>query len=245
MSAAIGPNAPLVLVVDDDVATLDTIRDVLGEAGYRVLTASNGADALEYLRASPPPDLAIVDLMMPGMDGWTFTSELRQDPRLARTPLVVMSAGGERLLARAPIARAYMPKPLDLVQLLSVIEHHARRDRSSYTRERFRTVTQHHVSTSRLRVPVVLAITGDQAFVDAHRETVACAGAVLHAVSLEDAVARATEPSTVAVMAPTATIAEAVIARLPSTLRVLVAAGSSPYQLEASIRSAVQRRAVG
>ena len=236
--------APVILVVDDDSDTLDALREVLADAGFRVLTAENGRDALTFLRGMPPPDLALVDLMMPGMDGWTFASEVRQDARLARTPLVVMSAGGERVLARAPIARAYLRKPLDLTQLLSVVHHHARRDRSAETLRSFRLVGTRHVSTQRTRVPIVLAVSGDETFLDAHRETVACGGAVLHAATADQAVARATEASVVAILTPNAAGATWLGERVAPTLRLLVASELTPYQLEAGVRAAVQRAPV-
>jgi len=153
---------------------------------------------------------------------------------------VVMSAGGERTLARGPIARAYLPKPLDLTQLLSVVTHHARRDRSPETRRVFRQWTSHHVSTHRMRVPTVLAVTGDQAFLDEHLETIACGGAVLRSATPEDAVARAGDPGVVALLVRDEASAAWLRTHVDSRVRVLVAPSLSAFQLEAAVRAAVR-----
>src|SRR5688500_2048491 len=68
----------ILLVVDDDRDVLEALRDVLQDSGFLVLTAANGREALDLLDTGARPDLAIVDLMMPVMDGWAFVSSLRQ-----------------------------------------------------------------------------------------------------------------------------------------------------------------------
>jgi CheY-like chemotaxis protein len=111
-----------VLIVDDDEAILDTLRDVLMDTGYEVWTAAGGDEALERLRDAPAlPDVILVDLMMPDMDGWELTARVREEPELRDVPVVVMSAGGTALLATAPAADAYLPKPIQLSQLLQVL----------------------------------------------------------------------------------------------------------------------------
>jgi CheY-like chemotaxis protein len=115
-------NCGTVLIVDDDEAILETLRDVLTDTGYEAWTAAGGAEALAQLRDAPaPPDVILVDLMMPEMDGWELTARVRQDPGLRDVPVVVMSAGGTALLATAPMADAYLPKPIQLSQLLQVL----------------------------------------------------------------------------------------------------------------------------
>src|SRR6476661_1385409 len=89
----------LVLVVEDDDDTRDSLQELLGNEGYAVLAAANGAAALSLLRAAPrartpPCDLVILDLMMPVMNGWDFRARQRADPTLAGIPVLLMSAGG-------------------------------------------------------------------------------------------------------------------------------------------------------
>jgi CheY-like chemotaxis protein len=105
-------------VVDDDRDVLEALRDVLQDAGYLVLTATNGKEALEVLDGVARPDLAIVDLMMPVMDGWGFVAELRAR---APIPVVVITAAGENVLANAPVAAGYLTKPVNLGALLEVV----------------------------------------------------------------------------------------------------------------------------
>ena len=111
----------LVLVVDDDEATRDVLRELLEVEGYRVDTARNGVEALARVMGAGRPDLAIVDLMMPEMDGWTLVSRLRQEPSTARLPIIIVSAFGEPALMRAPAADAHLSKPLSREQLLEAV----------------------------------------------------------------------------------------------------------------------------
>jgi CheY-like chemotaxis protein len=84
-----------VLVVDDDWQTRYALRMALEAAGYAVREATDGADALAQLRQGPPPDLILLDMVMPVMNGWEFRQEQARDPRLARVPVVVFSAAYE------------------------------------------------------------------------------------------------------------------------------------------------------
>src|SRR5829696_6072533 len=113
--------APLLMVVDDDEATRDVLRELLEAEGYRVDTARNGVEALARMQGSPRPDLAIVDLMMPEMDCWTLVSRLRHDPLSARLPIIIVSAFGEPALRRAPAADAHLSKPLTREHLLQAV----------------------------------------------------------------------------------------------------------------------------
>jgi len=112
-----------VLVADDDEVALEALGDLLEHAGYRVLLAPSGEEALCLLRdADPAPDMILLDLMMPGMDGWQVVSRLRVHPALSEVPVVIMSAGGSAVLATAPVADAYVAKPLQANQLLHVVQ---------------------------------------------------------------------------------------------------------------------------
>jgi CheY-like chemotaxis protein len=120
------PQTPLrwLLVVEDDPDHRETVREVLEEEGYRVDTAVHGRDALGRLSlwgAGHLPDLILLDLRMPVMDGWGFMAELKQHPVLASIPVVVTSCMGDRVLSSAPVAAGYLSKPLNRSRLLELI----------------------------------------------------------------------------------------------------------------------------
>jgi PAS domain S-box-containing protein len=87
-----------VLIVDDDDDFREVMRRQLAHAGYVVLDARDGASALHVARTSKP-DVITVDLMMPGLDGWTFIEKLRQEEGLARIPIVVVSGAADASVA--------------------------------------------------------------------------------------------------------------------------------------------------
>ena len=101
-----------VLVVDDDVDIRSVVSELLTDEGYQVKTAVNGRDALATL-ASWRPDVILLDLMMPIMDGWTFLDTRQSNRRLSRIPVIVMSAshtlnrGGERLAVSDVVAKPF------------------------------------------------------------------------------------------------------------------------------------------
>jgi len=95
---------------------------VLTQAGYRVLTAANGRDALSSLRSGEPVALVLLDLVMPLMDGWKFRAEQQRDPCLKHIPVIVVS--GEPNLAyqaQALGVEAYLEKPTPIRRLLSTV----------------------------------------------------------------------------------------------------------------------------
>ena len=111
-----------ILVVDDDDDNREVFGEVLSEAGYRVVCAHDGAQALEMLR-SLRPDIILLDVNMPVMDGLEFRAAQTRDPSIARIPTVVMTA--DRMTDRiAGLALETVSKPLKLSQLLSIIERH-------------------------------------------------------------------------------------------------------------------------
>ena len=110
--------APLVLVVDDDPDILEAICDILGGEDYRVARARNGAEALERVDAERP-DLILLDLMMPVMDGVAFAKALRQRPAARDVPIVVISADGNPQRAASVSPRGYLAKPFDIDALLA------------------------------------------------------------------------------------------------------------------------------
>ena len=108
-----------ILVVEDDDDIRDSLKELLEEEGYRVDTAANGEQALNRLRGEAP-QLILLDLMMPVMDGWEFQKQLREIPSFSRVPIIVISASK---FSREPLnAAAFIPKPLDAGVLLETIE---------------------------------------------------------------------------------------------------------------------------
>ena len=115
----------VVLVVDDDADIRDMIAQALELEGWRVVGAANGEEALRAARQGPRPDVILLDLMMPVMNGWEFMDAQREDAALATIPVVLIS-GDERLKEKAGKARVagFLKKPMDLVELLAVVERH-------------------------------------------------------------------------------------------------------------------------
>lgn len=102
----------MVLVVDDDRDAAEAVAAVLGHRGYRPVTALSGGDALRILRAGLEPGLIILDMTMPGIDGWDFRSAQLADARLARIPVVLYSgASGAEAIAATLRADGVSVKP--------------------------------------------------------------------------------------------------------------------------------------
>jgi chemotaxis family two-component system sensor histidine kinase/response regulator PixL len=83
-----------VLIVEDSEGTREALALLLQAAGYTTAEAEDGRSALTYLHSHPAPRLILLDLMMPGMDGWEFLRERRKEPELARVPVVLFTASG-------------------------------------------------------------------------------------------------------------------------------------------------------
>ena len=113
-----------VLVVEDDTAIREFVAEALADEGHRVRLAGHGAAALEAVR-SAPPDLILLDMRMPVLDGWEFARRYRAAPG-PHAPIVCMTAAADAAARAAAIgADATLAKPFDLVALLSVVEHFA------------------------------------------------------------------------------------------------------------------------
>jgi DNA-binding response OmpR family regulator len=110
-----------VLVVDDDPDICAFLEDALEDSGYEVRTAADGRLALALLR-DWRPDLILLDLMMPGVNGWAFRHAQLVQQCLASIPVVVMSAGyGAQREAAKLRAAAGLDKPFDLDELLATV----------------------------------------------------------------------------------------------------------------------------
>ena len=107
-----------VLVVDDDPDILDALSEILEVEGYHVQRARNGREALQRLELGLP-DLVLLDLMMPVMDGWEFARSL--DPG-ARPPIIVLSADRNVSAKAKEIgALGWLAKPFELSELLAAV----------------------------------------------------------------------------------------------------------------------------
>jgi two-component system, OmpR family, alkaline phosphatase synthesis response regulator PhoP len=108
-------SAPTVLVVDDEQDIRDMCAEILALEGYHVRTARNGKDALKEAREHPP-NLIVVDLMMPVMNGWQFLKAKQADASLAAVPVVVLTAFADSHVEGAAVL---LRKPFDLEALLT------------------------------------------------------------------------------------------------------------------------------
>jgi CheY-like chemotaxis protein len=114
-----------ILVVDDDLDILEWTGMILKSAGYGVHTATDGKSALERLRNGTSPSLILLDLMMPGMNGWQFLDQLHRDPSLTAIPVVIVSGGSYREREIQSLGAAgYLKKPFDAAMLLATVEQH-------------------------------------------------------------------------------------------------------------------------
>lgn len=119
------PAAPLVLIVDDDPGVRDVCARCLEAAGYRTATAGSAAEAMEAMTKGEVPGLVILDLMMPGTDGFATMHTLRQEHRTAKVPILVLTGLAYHVepATKRLGASAFCTKPLDLKRL----EAHVRR----------------------------------------------------------------------------------------------------------------------
>ena len=110
-----------ILVIDDDDDIRAVLAMVLDEAGFRVVTAANGREALERLRGDPRPDVILLDLMMPEMDGYQFRAEQQRDPALRAIPTLIVTAGTVTPRVEELGAEAILRKPVSLRRLVDTI----------------------------------------------------------------------------------------------------------------------------
>jgi CheY-like chemotaxis protein len=112
------------LIVDDEFAIIEALQDILSMEGYEVVTAYNGKEGLRLIEAAKP-NLVLLDLMMPVMDGREMLQRMREDPKLRDIPVVVMSAGRISEEERRA-ASATLSKPFELDTMLEIVSRHLR-----------------------------------------------------------------------------------------------------------------------
>ena len=116
----------VIVIVDDSEMVRNFHSYVLRNAGYKVLTAVDGAEALEKIYSQSEPPLAVItDINMPGMDGYTFIERLREDAFFDAVPIIIVSTEEEwedRTRGFAAGADAYLVKPTNPARLLSYVQ---------------------------------------------------------------------------------------------------------------------------
>jgi CheY-like chemotaxis protein len=112
-------NAKTVLVVDDEPVLRTIVREILHEEGYAVIEAADGRVMLEMMEKERP-DLVLMDVMMPGIDGREAYRQLRLHPEHRDVPVVMMSAG-VRPIKLDPSIAGFMAKPFDISQLVELV----------------------------------------------------------------------------------------------------------------------------
>jgi DNA-binding response OmpR family regulator len=114
-----------VLVVDDDEDIRETLEMVLQRHGYAVVTAGDGRAALEQLRRRPErPCVILLDLMMPGMNGFQFQTALGNEPAFCQVPIVVITGAGAAAERGVTFTREVLRKPFDMRTMLAVVNRH-------------------------------------------------------------------------------------------------------------------------
>ena len=111
---------PTILVVDDTPPNIKVLDAILAPRGYAVVSATSGPEALERV-ARQPPDLILLDIVMPGMDGYEVCRRLRADPATRLLPVIMITASGDQEKVRAIEAGAddFIPKPFNQAELLA------------------------------------------------------------------------------------------------------------------------------
>ena len=112
-----------ILIVDDSKTELHHLSDVLGKRGFSVRTAENGEEAMRRL-AEEKPDLILMDVVMPGQNGFQLTRSITRDPRFSDVPVIMCTSKNQetdRVWGMRQGARDYIVKPVDADELLSKI----------------------------------------------------------------------------------------------------------------------------
>ncbi|MDQ6928136.1 MAG: response regulator [Actinomycetota bacterium] len=113
------------MVVDDAPDIRRLLDLVLSMAGYSVVEAASGVDAVRLLRDDPLPDVVLLDVQMPDLDGWETLERVRADPRTARLPVILCTVKGmaqDNLRAWSQGCDGFVTKPVDLTDLVAQVE---------------------------------------------------------------------------------------------------------------------------
>jgi len=125
---AIAKEAPMsiqkILLVDDSKTELHHLSDILGKRGYKVRTAENGEEALRRLNEDTP-DLILMDVVMPGQNGFQLTRTITRDPRWADVPVIMCTSKNQetdKVWGMRQGARDYIVKPVNADELVTKIK---------------------------------------------------------------------------------------------------------------------------
>lgn len=113
-----------VLIVDDDAMFIRMTRSLLEKKGYEVITALQGQEGLEKTR-SGHPDVILLDVMMPVMDGYTMLTEVRNDEEIKKIPVIMCTGEAQKEYVQATQGMdvaAYLTKPLNSSKFLSLVD---------------------------------------------------------------------------------------------------------------------------
>ena len=120
MNLHASPRPTTILIVDDQADNREMLSTLLGQEGYRTLTAGGGMEAMDAI-ASECPQLILLDVSMPDMDGYAVASLLKADPKTAHIPIIMVTAHagrGARVVGLNTGAEDYLTKPVDAPELL-------------------------------------------------------------------------------------------------------------------------------
>ena len=115
---------PRVLIVDDSPTEIVKIRQILSKNGYDVITAESGERGIELVRAENP-DVVLMDIVMPGLNGFQATRQLSRDPDTSSVPVIIVTTKDQvtdRLWGQRQGAKGYLTKPVDGKLLIKTIE---------------------------------------------------------------------------------------------------------------------------
>jgi signal transduction histidine kinase/DNA-binding response OmpR family regulator len=110
----------IVLVIDDDTVVHELLQPLLSKQGFQMLSASTGEDGLRLARSVRPAAI-ILDVVMPGIDGWSVLSTLKADPELTATPVIMLTSVDDKSTGHALGATDYLSKPIDRSRLGAVL----------------------------------------------------------------------------------------------------------------------------
>jgi CheY-like chemotaxis protein len=108
-----------ILVVEDDVGSRRAMTNMLEDQGYTVIAVGTSGDAFDRLRQGPLPELIVLDLMLPDMEGWDFRHEQKKDPALRQIPVIGVSAIGKLVDVEYSFR-----KPLDYDEFLAAVQQY-------------------------------------------------------------------------------------------------------------------------
>ncbi len=168
-----------VLVVDDDPVAATLVKDLLEPAGYAVLSASSGRQALEFLKAhAEPPDVVLLDVQMPGMDGLEMLKLLKADAELRLIPVLMVTGDEEQEVRALELgASDYIAKPFRTSKLRAKVQSHVRMSRAVRELERMEDIL----------MAIANAAEARSAYTEAHTRRVALlSGAIARNMNIVD-----------------------------------------------------------